>query len=138
MEFDLTKTAKKAIESVIDNYEYRGKPIRDWINFIANNANDLISRDKAISSAYWHGEDATWDNPYPDGAEAVDVADLEALSSECPESKTGRWIIKSGDIICSECQFGVNDPFYLGEGVACPNCGVPMSGGLKEYYGIEE
>lgn len=138
MEFDLTKTAKKAIESVIDNYEYRGKSIRDWINFIANNADDLISRDEAISSAYWHGDNATWDNPYPDGVEAVDVADLVALPSVCPEQKTGKWICIAGDVICSECKFEVNDPFYLGRGVACPNCGTPMDGGLEEYYGTEE
>lgn len=100
--------------------------------------NDLISRQAAIALAYFHGESATWDNPMPDGVEAVDVTDLVALPSVCPEQKTGKWICIAGDVMCSECKFEVNDPFYLGKGVACPNCGTPMNGGLKEYYGTEE
>lgn len=42
--------------------------------------NDLISKEEAISLAYWHGERCTSNNPYPEGVYAVDVDDLEKLS----------------------------------------------------------
>ena len=51
---------------------------------------DLISRQAAIALAYFHGETATWDNPMPDGVDAVDVADLEKLQAVQIEPKSGR------------------------------------------------
>ena len=59
MEFDLTKAAKKAIQNVVDNTLYRGEPIKDWINFIANNADDLISRQVVIDVINEHLEFVT-------------------------------------------------------------------------------
>ena len=81
--------------------------------------NDLISRQAAIALAYFHGKTATWDNPMPDGVEAVDVADLEKLPAVQIEQKTGRWI----DDNCSECGQYV----YHGDANNyCPNCGAKM------------
>ena len=51
---------------------------------------DLISRQAAIALAYFHGKTATWDNPTPDGVDAVDVADLEKLPAVQIEPKSGR------------------------------------------------
>lgn len=138
LDLSLKEFGEKAASYALDEITYKDKTIREWVDFISNNADDLISRDEAISSAYWYGDNATRDNPYPEGAEAVDVADLVALPSVCPEQKTGKWICIAGDVMCSECKFQINDPFYLGKGLAYPNCGIPMSGGLREYYGIEE
>ena len=90
--------------------------------------NDLISRQAAIDLSYFHGEPATWDNPIPDGVDAVDVADLEALPNVRLKHKTGYWIIQrhqGTDIhTCSSCQ-KVSPP---GEWNFCPNCGAFMKG----------
>ena len=87
--------------------------------------NDLISRQAALSLAYFHGESATWDNPMPDGVDAVDVSDLEALPSVHPEQKAaGRWIVQRYNGIdiytCSRCQ-KVSPPSKWN---FCPNCGA--------------
>ena len=41
---------------------------------------------------------------------------------------TGHWIDHGPDIECSACGFTCNDEYYLGEAVACPNCGAHMNG----------
>ena len=40
----------------------------------------------------------------------------------------GHWIDHGYEIECSKCGFTCNDEWYLGEAVACPNCGVHMIG----------
>ena len=40
----------------------------------------------------------------------------------------GHWIDHGYEIECSACGFTCNDEYYLGEAVACPNCGVQMNG----------
>ena len=42
---------------------------------------DLISREAVLDLSYWHGERETYDNPMPDGVEAVDVEDIIKLPS---------------------------------------------------------
>ena len=42
--------------------------------------------------------------------------------------ETGHWIDHGYEIECSVCGFTCNDEWYLGEAVACPNCGVHMDG----------
>lgn len=41
---------------------------------------------------------------------------------------TGHWIDHGYEIECSACGFTCNDEWYLGEAVACPNCGAQMNG----------
>lgn len=97
---------------------------------------DLISRQAALSLAYFHGEPATWDNPTPDGVDAVDVADLEKLPAVQIEPKTGRWIFEKGDgetcvdgHICSACGSSYHTKVpYWSEFKFCPNCGAFMEG----------
>lgn len=83
---------------------------------------DLISRQAAIELAYFHGKPATWDNPTPDGVDAVDVTDLEKLPAVQIEPKTGKWIdIGSLSCRCSECGCKNNK-----ESNYCPECGAKM------------
>lgn len=42
--------------------------------------------------------------------------------------EAGHWIDRGYEIECSACGFTYNDEWYLGEAVACPNCGVQMNG----------
>jgi hypothetical protein len=44
------------------------------------------------------------------------------------QQKTGHWIEEAGDLRCSGCEFLITDEYYLGKGVACPNCGAKMEG----------
>lgn len=39
---------------------------------------------------------------------------------------TAHWIDHGYEIECSACGFTCNDEYYLGEAVACPNCGFLM------------
>lgn len=76
--------------------------------------NDLISRQAAIALAYFHGENATWDNPMPDGVEAVDVADLEKLPAAQFEKEIAKRVLWTG-------WKGSRDTRYK-----CPNCKKPV------------
>lgn len=116
MEFDLTKVAKKALQNVVNNTLYRGKPIIDWINFIANNADDLISRQAAIDSLL----EALYDLDEYDFVDKVFIEEeLKRVPSVQTVQKTGRWI----DDNCSECGQYV----YHGDANNyCPNCGAKM------------
>ena len=67
MKFDLTKVVKKALQNAVNNTLYRGKPINDWINFIANNADDLISRQAAIDFIKDHSYPVRYDMSYDTG-----------------------------------------------------------------------
>lgn len=85
---------------------------------------DLISREVAIALAYFRGRPATWDNPMPDGVDAVDISDLEKLPAIRIEPKTGKWVDDIGSLSCrcSECGCKNNK-----ESNYCPECGAKMS-----------
>lgn len=60
---------------------------------------------------------------------------LNELPTVQPEQKTGHWITDGVDYRCSACGFEIDDEYYLGEGIACPNCGTFMPDGLKNVLG---
>lgn len=80
--------------------------------------NDLISRQAAIALAYFHGESATWDNPIPDGVDAVDVSDLESLPSVHPEQKQIPQKLKIETLECM-----IHGYSYMDKCCVCPSCG---------------
>lgn len=53
--------------------------------------------------------------------------DLKLFQEEL-RRQDGYWIDHGYEIECSVCGFTCNDEWYLGEAVACPNCGVQMNG----------
>lgn len=79
---------------------------------------DLISRRAAIALAYFHGENATWDNPMPNGVDAVDVSDLEALPSVYPEHKQIPQKLKYETLECM-----IQGYSYMDKCCICPSCG---------------
>lgn len=101
---------------------------------------DLISRQAAMALAYFHGRTATWDNPTPDGVNAVDVADLEELPAVQIELRHGYWIAdnarpKSILYRCSVCREIAHDrpygslkrePKKTCKMKYCPHCGAKM------------
>jgi len=42
-------------------------------------SNELIRRYDVLGKAQWIGSPATWDDPWPEGEEAVTVEDIEAV-----------------------------------------------------------
>ena len=40
---------------------------------------EYIEREALLEKAYWHGKMPDFDNLYPDGVEAVDVADIDEI-----------------------------------------------------------
>lgn len=134
MKFDLTQAAKKALQNVVNNTLYRGKPIIEWANFIANNADDLISRQAAIKliedNSYLIKHNL---NDVEKGMTLTGIKQaLEFLPSVQPEQKTGRWIHDEehqGDIHCSLCDeiIVVDDESWANAYFRfCPYCGARM------------
>ena len=91
-----------------------------------------IEREALYEKAYWHGEHPDVGNPFPDGVDAIDIKDVDAIpTADVAPVRHGQWIIDSagGKIACSDCgciYLGYNGrltPNY------CPNCGAKMDGG---------
>ena len=95
--------------------------------FNVSNSGHLINKEDALSLAYWHGDNYTIDNPYPDGVEAVDVSDLENLpevdsvmqwvpcSVRTPNESdsylvSGKW--SSGKVAVGECEYSSEDGYF--------------------------
>ena len=91
---------------------------------------EYIEREALYEKAYWHGEHPDVGNPFPDGVDAIDIEDVDAIpAADVAPVRHGRWVdngipdsILSG---CSVCGFtcGSSSFFY------CPKCGARMDGG---------
>lgn len=101
---------------------------------------DYIPREAVLDLAYWHGEKATVDNPNPDGVDAVDVSDIEAIpTADVVEVVHGEWVFKSAGpykqtrSYCSACgrHSGIGGIQKNQEKPFCPNCGAKMDGREK-------
>ena len=95
---------------------------------------EYIDREALYEKAYWHGEHPDVDNPFPDGVDAIDIEDVDAIpAADVAPVRHGRWIERKsfhaeGGITakCSACQ---KDVQYLGNPLKfCPNCGTKMDG----------
>ena len=95
--------------------------------------NEYIEREALYEKAYWHGEHPDVGNPFPDGVDAIDIEDVDAIpAADVVPVRHGRWIDAYPDIepnpmfmygICSECGFEQGISKYLNY---CPNCGSKM------------
>lgn len=115
MEFDLSKIAQKALDNCLDNMLLKGKSIREWIVFIAENADDLVSRKSVLKIIEW----AEYEHdPYYSIVDSV-----KETPSILPERKTGRWIPNrhTDTVLCSVCGKCYGDKYRY-----CPNCGAKM------------
>lgn len=91
---------------------------------------DLISRQAAISFI----ENVPYIKSHQNMGDLIKEW-LEQIPTVQPEQKTGHWITDGVDYRCSACGFEIDDEYYLGEGIACPNCGTFMPDGLKNVLG---
>ena len=91
---------------------------------------EYIERETLYEKAYWHGEHPDIDNPFPDGVDAIDIKDVDAIpAADVAPVVHGRWIYdkKAQRPYCSVCKgyfYGAtNSPMSY-----CPNCGTKMDG----------
>ena len=92
---------------------------------------EYIERESLYEKSYWHGEHPNVDNPFPDGVDAIDIKDVDAIpSADVAPVRHGRWGTHSDrpdSLICSVCKCGFDmwkhDPHNY-----CPNCGAKMDG----------
>ena len=107
---------------------------------------ELIDRDALIDKSYWHGEMPTYDNPFPNGHDAVDVEDIEtAPTIDAVPVVHGHWnkIANNNCGVvygcqCSECGEECYFPdwvideddedSYIAMMHYCYNCGAKMDG----------
>ena len=92
---------------------------------------EYIKREALYEKAYWHGEHPDVDNPFPDGVDAIDIEDVDAIpAADVAPVRHGQWIYdkKAQRPYCSVCKgyfYGAtNSPMSY-----CPNCGTKMDGG---------
>lgn len=83
---------------------------------------ELIDRNALLEKAYYRGKPATVNNPWGDGAEVVDVEDIEAAPIvDATQVIHARWIKRFTCYSCSECGHQVTSADNY-----CPNCGAKM------------
>ena len=93
---------------------------------------EYIEREALYEKAYWHGEHPDVDNPFPDGVDAIDIEDVDAIpAADVAPVRHGRWEIVVGSdgkehMVCTGCrkQQDLTSVFSY-----CPNCGAMMDGG---------
>ena len=119
---------EKAAKEALDTFEYNGKTLREWIEIIASNDGDTISRKAAIETA--KKMYVACDTNSIDDYEMLMEEALKALPSA--EPKRGEWIHNGSQWknrwICSECGY----MYYLQQPNFCPNCGADMRGERNE------
>ena len=93
---------------------------------------EYIEREALYEKAYWHGEHPDVDNPFPDGVDAIDIKDVDAIpSADVAPVRHGRWEIVVGSngkeyMVCTCCRVSQD---LTGVFTYCPNCGCRMYGG---------
>ena len=93
---------------------------------------EYIEREALYEKAYWHGEHPDVGNPFPDGVDAIDIKDVDAIpAADVAPVMHGRW--EPGNPICPVC--GRNKFKDLDADIwcdwqpdFCPNCGAKMDG----------
>ena len=91
---------------------------------------EYIDREVLYEKAYWHGEHPDVGNPFPDGVDAIDIKDVDAIpAADVAPVVHGQWIYdkKAQRPYCSVCKgyfYGAtNSPMSY-----CPNCGAKKDG----------
>ena len=96
---------------------------------------EYIEREALYEKAYWHGEHPNVDNPFPDGVDAIDIKDVDAIpSADVAPMRHGRWIEPSRLYYGAkqyECSLCYSDTFWKKHSITekyphCPNCGATM------------
>lgn len=99
---------------------------------------EYIEREALYEKAYWHGEHPDVGNPFPDGVDAIDIEDVDAIpAADVAPVRHGRWVhehISEGYawVICSECEAVIHKILINKRLNYCPNCGAKMDGGCED------
>ena len=94
---------------------------------------EYIEREALYEKAYWHGEHPDVGNPFPDGVDAIDIEDVDAIpAADVAPVRHGRWEVVVGSdgkehIVCTGCR---KQQDLIGVFFYCPNCGAKMDGGV--------
>ena len=93
---------------------------------------EYIEREALYEKAYWHGEHPDVGNPFPDGVDAIDIKDVDAIpAADVAPVRHGRWLCVDTDteqfFLCNRCK---KKEYW--ESNYCPNCGCLMDGGDDE------
>ena len=94
--------------------------------------NEYIEREALYEKAYWHGEHPDVGNPFPDGVDAIDIKDVDAIpAADVAPVRHGKWEIVVGSngkeyMVCTCCRVSQD---LTGVFTYCPNCGSKMYGG---------
>ena len=94
--------------------------------------NEYIEREALYEKAYWHGEHPDVGNPFPDGVDAIDIKDVDAIpAADVAPVRHGRWEVVVGSngkeyMVCTCCRVSQD---LTGVFTYCPNCGAKMDGG---------
>lgn len=97
---------------------------------------EYIEREALYEKAYWHGEHPDVGNPFPDGVDAIDIEDVDAIpAADVAPVRHGRWVhehISEGYawVTCSECEAVIHKILINKRLNYCPNCGARMDGGV--------
>ena len=89
---------------------------------------EYIEREALYEKAYWHGEHPDVGNPFPDGVDAIDIKDVDAIpAADVAPMRHGRWEVEVGmnffkERNCPVCKKRIESNFWN----YCPNCGCKM------------
>ena len=86
---------------------------------------EYIEREALYEKAYWHGEHPDVGNPFPDGVDAIDIKDVDAIpAADVVPVRKGRWeSVGLSSLKCSDCGYLDDMKMYHRY---CPDCGCFM------------
>ena len=96
---------------------------------------EYIEREALYEKAYWHGEHPDVGNPFPDGVDAIDIEDVDAIPvADVAPVRHGQWIEPTRLYYGAkqyECSLCYSDKFWKKHSITekyphCPNCGATM------------
>lgn len=93
---------------------------------------EYIDREALYEKAYWHGEHPDVGNPFPDGVDAIDIKDVDAIpAADVAPVVHGRWVPTKAPFMneCEDCSVCGYRTVWGHRSNYCPNCGAKMDGG---------
>ena len=92
---------------------------------------EYIDREALYEKAYWHGEHPDVGNPFPDGVDAIDIKDVDAIpAADVVPVVHGRWVPTKAPFMneCKDCSVCGYRTVWGNRYNYCPNCGAKMEG----------
>lgn len=102
---------------------------------------EYISKQEVLEKGYWHGEHPDWGNLNPDGVDAVDCKDIEAIpAADVVEVRHGKRELRedaNGNLawyctVCGHKSRTEIGSLLVADGLYCTWCGAIMDGEEKD------